>query len=163
MQRRPLDQVNKLCAAMGVQFGEDPNLWAATLEKIAELNKAVWVGEAPTAQGIHTVLLLHALAPFPMFVDSLLAVPDLDPAYITTRLDAKQQMPKSSSFSANAATGAKTDRRKPKGGHCSNPTCKSPAGHTYPYCISPGGGMAGKSLDDACAKKRADDGSRDGG
>jgi hypothetical protein len=91
----PLDQVNKLGSAMSIQFADDPETWPATLDKISELNKAVWAGEATTAEGIHTVLLLHALSPFPMFVDSLLGVPDIDPAYITARLGAKQQMSKS--------------------------------------------------------------------
>lgn len=64
----------------------------------------MWAGEAPTTDGIHTVLLLHVVSPFPSFVDSLLAVPDLDPSYISTRLAAKQRMPKSSGRSAYAAT-----------------------------------------------------------
>ncbi|KAJ7320748.1 hypothetical protein DFH08DRAFT_819008 [Mycena albidolilacea] len=119
--------------------------------------KALTLNPAPTADGIHTVLLLHALSPFPSFVDSLLAVPDLDPSYISTRLAAKQQMPKSSGPSAYAATGASFAKKKERD-HCNNPSCKSPTGHTYPYCISPGGGMAGQTVDDARAKKRADDG-----
>ncbi|KAJ7867477.1 hypothetical protein B0H13DRAFT_2351908 [Mycena leptocephala] len=116
-RRGPLDQVNKLRAAMGMQFADDPESWVATLEKISELNKAVWAGEAPTADGIHTVLLLHALSPFPAFVDSLLAVPELDAAYITSRLNAKQQMPRSSSSSspaAFAATNPKSNSEKKK-------------------------------------------------
>jgi hypothetical protein len=37
----PLDQVNKLHAAMAVQFSDDPESWAATLDWIAELKEAV--------------------------------------------------------------------------------------------------------------------------
>jgi hypothetical protein len=55
--RGPLNQVNKLRAAMAVQFSDDPESWAATLDWISELKEAVWVGEAPTAEGIHTVPL----------------------------------------------------------------------------------------------------------
>ncbi|KAK6995691.1 hypothetical protein R3P38DRAFT_2460163, partial [Favolaschia claudopus] len=62
-KRGPLDQVNKLRAAMNVQFADDPETWGSTIDKISELNKAVWAGEAPTADGILTVLLLHALSP----------------------------------------------------------------------------------------------------
>jgi hypothetical protein len=160
----PLDQVNRLCTAMGIQFADDPDSWAATLDRISELNKAVWASEAPTAKGIHTVLLLHALAPFPAFVDSLLAVPDLDPAYITACLGAKQQMPKSSSLTVLAATSTKPNTKKPKEReHCNNLSCKSPGGHSFPYCVAPGGGMAGKSVDEAMSKKRADGGRASGG
>jgi hypothetical protein len=89
---------------MSIQFADDPDSWATTIDRISELNKAIRAGEAPTAKGIHTVLLLHVLSPFPPFIDSLLAVPELDPAYIMARLGAKQQMPKSSSLTALAAT-----------------------------------------------------------
>jgi hypothetical protein len=37
----PLDQVNRLRAAMAVQFSDDPESWAATLDRIAELKEAV--------------------------------------------------------------------------------------------------------------------------
>jgi hypothetical protein len=128
---------------MAVQFSDDPESWAATLNCIAELKEAVWAGEAPTAEGIHTVLLLHALSLFPSFVDSLLAVPDLDPTYISTRLVAKQQMLKTPGPSAYAATGASFTKKKERD-HCNNPSCKSLTGHSYPYCISPGGGNGRK-------------------
>jgi hypothetical protein len=159
MKCSPLYQVNKLHSAMSIQFADDPESWGATLEKISELNKAVWAGEAPTTEGIHTVLLLLALSPFPAFVDSLLTVPDLDPAYITARLSAKQQMPKSSSLTALAATSMKPSGKKVKDReHCNNPSCKTPGGHTFLYCVAPGGGMAGKTVEEAVSKKHADGG-----
>jgi hypothetical protein len=37
----PLDQVNKLHTVMAVQFSDNPKLWAATLDRIAELKEAV--------------------------------------------------------------------------------------------------------------------------
>ncbi|KAJ7301438.1 hypothetical protein DFH08DRAFT_978765 [Mycena albidolilacea] len=162
-KRGPLDQVNKLRSAMSIQFADNPDSWAATLDRISELNKAVWAGEAPTAEVIHTVLLLHVLSPFPAFVDSLLAVPDLDPAYITARLGAKQQMPKSSSLTVLAATSTKPNSKKTREReHCNNPSCKSPGGHSFPYCVAPGGGMAGKSVDEAMSKKHAEGGKAGG-
>ncbi|KAJ7320913.1 hypothetical protein DFH08DRAFT_819155 [Mycena albidolilacea] len=77
-------------------------------------------------------------------------------------LAAKQQMPKTSGPSTYAATGTSFAKKKERD-HCNNPSCKSPTGHSYPYCISPGGGMAGQTVEDARAKKRADDGRAGGG
>ncbi|KAJ7768633.1 hypothetical protein DFH07DRAFT_954530 [Mycena maculata] len=41
--RGPLDQVNKLRTAMGIQFTDNPDTWLQTAERISELNKAVFV------------------------------------------------------------------------------------------------------------------------
>jgi hypothetical protein len=56
----------------------------------------------------------------------------------------KQQMPKMPGLSAYAATGASFTKKK-EHDHCNNPSCKSPTGYLYLYCISPQGGMAGKT------------------
>jgi hypothetical protein len=101
-----------------------------------------------------------------VFVDSLLAVPNLDPAYITARFGAKQQMPKSSSLTTLATMSMKLGGKKPREKeqeHCNNPVCKSPGGGTVSRTVSLlGGGMAGKSVDEAMSKKRADSGKAGG-
>ncbi|KAF7371902.1 Integrase catalytic domain-containing protein [Mycena venus] len=140
-KRGPLDQVNKLREAMNMQFGDDPKSWAATLETITNLNTAVWAGDAPTSDGILTVLL-HALSPFPYFVDSLLAVPNLDAAYITARLTDKQSMPNLHGPPVNPHALAAAASASKKGKQiCSNPVCTDPGSHTYPYCVQKGATM----------------------
>jgi hypothetical protein len=147
---------------MDIHFSDNANTWAATSEQIVHLNKAVFAGSAPTTNGIHTVVLAHALQAFPALIDSLMGVPTLDAAYINACLCMKQQLPKSGSSGLSAYTVSQPNS---KGSHdsCNNPMCWSPLGHIYTYCITKGGGMAGKSLNEAHTKKQDDKGKKGGG
>ncbi|KAJ7606505.1 hypothetical protein FB45DRAFT_878438 [Roridomyces roridus] len=81
---------------LAIQFSDDPKSWAKTSEAIRDSVKAVFAGGPPTIDGIHTVLLLHALAPYTSFVDSLMVAPDLSPKYIEHRLATKAALPRAS-------------------------------------------------------------------
>ena len=57
------------------------------------------------------------------------------------------------SASSNAIALAAKPPTKPKSANCSN--CSKPY-HTHPYCIAPGGGMAGKTVEESKERRRKD-------
>ncbi|KAF8238592.1 hypothetical protein L208DRAFT_1487574 [Tricholoma matsutake] len=58
-----------------------------------------------------------------------------------------------SSIASTRMNNCRSPSRPPSLYLCMNPACKKP-GHTIEYCIKPGGGMAGRSIEELVAARQ---------
>lgn len=151
LQTGPVGQIKALKKFFAIKYGNDPSTFEKTTKALGDLNTAIWAAAPPDAESFLAVGMLSALSGHPAFVNSLLAQPALDLRMIKDRLTSKQAFPGDDEIgSAFAASGSREV--------CSTPSCPKPSTHTWPYCTTVGGGMAGKTVPEAQAKYRSDRG-----
>lgn len=166
LDRGPQAQVLLLTELLGTHFSRATSL-LDTATAMSDLNSRIWDGAPPTKESILLIATINALCTkFPDLADqftTLLTKGQLTVELIANRLSAEQLQP-DSTFAAPtvlAAQGGPKLKANPfcKEARpvivCSNKTFCGETGHTIDTCIKPGGGMAGKTLDEAKAAKRA--------
>ena len=130
-----------------------------TSERLRTLNDRIWAMGSPTTESFLVILMLLALSPPELrgirdaVITGLASASSTSPytaANIRSRLDLEQQVRNAKSHVSipTEALVAK-DSRSPT--ICAN--CKKD-NHLAEFCVRKGGGMAGKSVDDAMAAQR---------
>jgi len=136
--------------------------FADTSDKLRTLNDRIWAMGAPTSDSFLVILMLLALSPSDFrgvrdaAISGLASASASSPytaGHIRSRLDLEQQVINAEtacSCPTGEALAAKLDSSRTTA-FCTN--CKRPK-HTADYCVRPGGGLAGKSVDEAMAIQR---------
>ena len=137
-----------------------------TVQQIRTANEAIWAMGTPSPEVFLSLLLVHALGKnYPVLyhdIDNSIAAATKQFPFgsdsIISRIACKQTDPKepslSSSHSAPAEAHVAQSSTRPKL-KCMNSNCGR-EGHTLPYCIKEGGGMAGKTIADTRVKQHED-------
>jgi hypothetical protein len=151
LARSPAGQISALKRFANISYASDPGTFAATTTLLTQCNEAIWQCGAPNPELFLLSGIISALeANHSTIASTLLAQPNLDLAMAIATLDTRQCRPGASTggevFAASAATT------------CSNKACPKPATHTWPYCTTVGGGMAGRTVREAQTKYRTDNG-----
>ena len=164
-QRGPTSQLTMISDALSIDFKRNVPL-DQTVQQIRSTNEAIWAMGAPSPDLFLSLLLVRALRKnYPVLyrdIDNSIAAATKQFPFtsnsIINRIAREQADPKeptsstSQSSSAEAHVAQTSSRPRPK---CPNPKCGR-EGHTLPYCIREGGGMAGKTVAEARAKQRDD-------
>ncbi|KAJ7805469.1 hypothetical protein B0H14DRAFT_3485144 [Mycena olivaceomarginata] len=144
-------QISALKRFTNISYASDPGTFAATTTLLTQCNEAIWQCGTPNPELFLLSGIISALeANHGTIVSTLLAQPNLDLAMAIAALDARQCGPGAST--GGEAFAASTTNT------CSNKACPKPATHTWPYCTTTGGGMAGKTVREAQTKYQADNG-----
>ncbi|KAJ7848679.1 hypothetical protein B0H13DRAFT_1906627 [Mycena leptocephala] len=88
----------------------------------------------------------------------MLALPHLDLSTLKEKLLTLNAFDEDNEDVVNAAQGKSRSGVSQKKASCTNAVCPKPDTHSWPYCMSPGGGMAGHTVREAVNKYRADKG-----
>jgi hypothetical protein len=106
---------------------------------LMQCNKAIWQCGTPNPELFLLSGIISALeANHGTIASTLLAQPNLDLAIAIAALDTRQCRPGASTGGEVFVASTTTT--------CSNKVCPKPATHTWPYCMTAGGGMAGKTV-----------------
>ncbi|KAJ6561361.1 hypothetical protein B0H10DRAFT_2239925 [Mycena sp. CBHHK59/15] len=135
----------------GHHYDLDPDTFSKTTTVLSDLNKVFWAGGPPDADQLLAIAMLTALSNCLDIVRELLYTPGLSIAMIKECLADLREFddkPGGSSGTLYAVTQSSSSKEL-----CSTQKCPAPGSHTWPYCTYPGGGMAGSSLDEACANR----------
>ncbi|KAF8190759.1 hypothetical protein K438DRAFT_2018596 [Mycena galopus ATCC 62051] len=158
--RGPKGQVKALHQFLSTDFASDPTTFAATIEEMTNLNTAIWAAGPIDPDSFLLVGLLAALArSHTDFLRNMLSTPNLDLATLKDNLRNVNEfdgITRGRNGSANTAQGAPEQRKR-----CTMVGCPRPDTHQWKYCMYTGGGMAGKGIREAQAKRRADSGKPD--
>ena len=163
-QRGPTSQLTMISDALSIDFKRNVPL-DQTVQQIRATNEAIWAMGAPSPEVFLSLLLVRALRKnYPVLyrdIDNSIAASMKQYPFtsdlIISHIACEQNDPKEPSLSSSQSSSAEahiaqSSRPKPK---CTNTNCGR-EGHTLPYCVKEGGGMAGKSVADARAKQRKD-------
>ena len=181
-QLGPVSQVARVKEALSLQFSHQTPL-ADTITLIKRANESIWAMGPLDTDTFLSLLLIRALSDhFPNLAVAITSrLADVSPSqpYSSTHiiqriqyeavsenpLDARPHdaVPTHTALVAqsnrlSSSTSSTGSSRPPE--KCSN--CKL-TGHALPYCNKPGGGMAGKSLEECRAKRKADRAASRGG
>ncbi|KAF8881440.1 hypothetical protein BD779DRAFT_1473363 [Infundibulicybe gibba] len=160
-QQGPISQITLLQEAFTIRYSHAVP-FAETAARISVINRRIWAMGAPTADGYECVLNLIALSSPEMrnvrdAVTNGIAAASKDKPYAVSQIHARLDMEQkvltsegSKPLEAHAARNSTAPARKTV--TCSN--CKRPH-HDAEFCIKPGGGMAGRTVQDAQAASRA--------
>ncbi|KAF7372211.1 Integrase catalytic domain-containing protein [Mycena venus] len=166
--RGPIGQIKALRKFVATKYSRDPATFSATTTELSNLNSSIWAAGPVNANSFLLAGMLAALTPHHRkFVAAMLAIPQLDlPTLKENLLTMHEFNEDDDGDTANAANAAQA-KSKPAGTqkkpHCVNPVCPKPDTHSWPYCTSPGGGMAGQTVQEAINKYRADTGRANSG
>ena len=164
-QRGPTSQLTMISNALSIDFKHDVPL-DQTVQQIRATNEAIWAMGAPSPEVFLSLLLVRALwKNYPVLyrdIDNSIAASTKQFPFtsdsIISRIAREQADPKEPSLSSSqsstteAHVAQSSSQPKPK---CLNTNCGR-EGHTLPYCIREGGGMAGKTVAEAQAKQCED-------
>lgn len=161
-QRGPTSQLTMIADALAIEFRRNIPL-DQTVQKIRAANDAIWAMGAPSPDIFLSLLLVQALKKnYPVLyrdVDNLIAMATkqspFSSAAIINRIAREQTDPKepdSSVPTAEVHVAQSNSKPRPR---CTNKNCGR-EGHTLPYCVKEGGGMAGMTVAEAHTKQRED-------
>ncbi|KAJ7585796.1 hypothetical protein C8J56DRAFT_892475 [Mycena floridula] len=174
LNRGLVAQVKTLDEALSTKFTSH-STFSDTILKLTALNKDLWANGAPDPDTFLSVLLLRTtLANYPALFrdinDHLTSATALNPYtsdQVASQILAEIATPTHSKLeTANVAavvTVPVIAKQQRSGRGCSNCTSKGITGvhHTDDYCIRPGGGMEGKTVEEARVKRLADKAARE--
>ena len=151
-QRGPTTQLTMIADALSIDFQRSVPL-DQTVQRIRAANDAIWAMGAPSAEIFLPLLLVHALKQnYPVLywdIDNSLASAMKQSPFpssaIINRIAREQIDPKELDTSAPATEVHVAQASSKSRPCCPNPNCGC-EGHTLPYCVKEGGGMAGKKL-----------------
>ncbi|KAJ7576634.1 hypothetical protein C8J56DRAFT_899729 [Mycena floridula] len=169
-RRGVFGQVKMLDEAFGIQFTwKDGRHFSDTIQRIQELNKSIWSGGVPDEDQFFIILLLRATQQhFPTLFDSIndsLSSPrPVSSEEIVLKIQNFIQSPHhKSTDSANVATvvssgKSSTTSQSNATGSCKNCTARGIkfSRHIDKYCVLEGGGMAGKTVEEAKRQRLKD-------
>ena len=150
--------------ALDVRYLHSGEQLSVTSSRLADLNDCIWNMGTPSPDLFLCILMINALSGDLTDVRSSLAR-DLakatsdqpyTPTDIRCALDVEQQLISGDKKSRDVVLSVQSGQLRPsRTNHllCSN--CKKP-GHLSEYCISEGGGMAGKSIEESRAARKCD-------
>nr|GAT57284.1 predicted protein [Mycena chlorophos] len=156
-QRGPVRQIRVVKDAFAVSFGEEATTFEKTLAKLKSLNKEIWAGGTPNPKAFLAALLMAALEKnHKPIVDGLVTRQDLSLEVVEKAILDKAEIGNGPASDvgrvAFATVAGKPARKKDT---CTTPNCKYPDTHTTPFCVSEGGGMAGKTIREAQQAQKA--------
>ncbi|KAJ6600921.1 hypothetical protein B0H10DRAFT_2230642 [Mycena sp. CBHHK59/15] len=141
-----LAQIQLMKELFAVRYTDDGAATiTATTSRLKELNDAIWASTPLDPAVFLTWAMINSLEKFPGFRDSVLGTPNLNHTRISERLEIKGALKTPTSATTNTVYSSNPRNREV----CTTPNCLSKASHTWAYCTKPGGGMAGKHIDDA--------------
>lgn len=166
LNRGPAAQVLLLSQLLGTQFSRAAPL-ADTLTSMTQLNNRIWDGAPPTRDSILLIAAINGLkdefSELSSQFTTLLTSGTLTIGYVSDRLAAEQQAISAQASPPTVLTTSAASS-KPKSNPfrqdaksllvCSNKAHCGESGHSIETCIKQGGGMAGRSIDEARAAKR---------
>ncbi|KAF5352139.1 hypothetical protein D9758_009247 [Tetrapyrgos nigripes] len=166
-QEGPVKQVQLIQEALSIRYSPSEN-FATISSKLTTLNDRIWEMGSLTPEAFLCILMINAMSNVPelratrehvaqSFAQSDGTNPDFkdnpnakkyDSSDIKRALDMAQGLNDSDSRTGDIALSSQTSpksnlKNRPK---CTNPKCPRQLGHTKEWCVSPGGGMAGKSI-----------------
>ncbi|KAM6491094.1 hypothetical protein JOM56_013333 [Amanita muscaria] len=152
----PVRQLQLLSQALSTSFTHDTPLPSTAAEIQGLIERAFAMGDL-TYDVVTCLALLQAMGSFPnlqTLVNHNISLSTKEkpysPANIISLLENEQRLMESNKSTSTVALAARTTNKgNPR--FCSN--CKKER-HTADFCIAPGGGMAGKSLDDVRKARR---------
>jgi hypothetical protein len=152
LARGPAGQVAALKRFANISYASDPTTFAATTELLTQTNTSIWQCGPPNPELFLLSGIITALeANHPTIASTLLAQPTLTLNMALATLDTKSgrevEIKGGEAYAASAPDQL-----------CTNNACPKPKTHTWPYCTSKGGGMAGKTVFEAVNKHRVDNG-----
>ena len=161
-QRGPTTQLTMIADALAIDFQRSVPL-NQTVQRIRAANDAIWAMGAPSAEVFLSLLLVRALKKhYPVLyrdIDNSLASATKHspfPSSAIINCIAREQIdlkePDTSTPVTEAHIVQSSSKSRPR---CPNPNCGW-EGHTLPYCVKEGGGMAGKTVSEARAKHKED-------
>ena len=157
----PIQQVLLIQEALEVRYTRSGEQLSVTSSKLADLNERIWNMGTPSRNLFLCILMINALSGELTDVRSSLAR-DLakatvehpySPADIRQALDVEQQLISGDKKSRDVALAAQSGQSRHTHGSITCSNCKK-SGHLSRYCISEGGGMAGKSIEDSRAARK---------
>jgi hypothetical protein len=153
LARSPAGQIPALKRFASISYASDLKTFAVTTTLLAQCNESIWQCSTPDPELFLLSGIISALeANHSNVASTLLAQRDLTLATAIAALDARQnRVVTSESEGAVFAAQSAADS-------CTNKICPKPSTHTWPYCTSKGGGMAGKTVYEAVNKHRMDNG-----
>lgn len=153
----PLKQVLIMHEALNVSYSRSED-FSITTTRLQDLNQRIWSTGPPDPQSFLTILMLNALAREFSDIRSQVAMQlsqgTCTPDSIRNRLDTESSLHTAAASPPVVLVSQSAPSRHSSRLLCANPNCKSPT-HEMPYCVKPGGGMQGKSIDEAKAAQRA--------
>ncbi|THU77772.1 hypothetical protein K435DRAFT_877416 [Dendrothele bispora CBS 962.96] len=165
-QEGPIKQVQLIQEALNVGYSTSEK-YSTTSSKLTTLNKRIWDMGSLDSELFLCIMMINSMSNVPelcatrenvaqQFAQSDGTKPDLkknptarkyNSSDIKQALDMAQGLVDSDSKTADIALSAQASQKSgfchPK---CSIPGCPRPIGHTKDWCVSPGGGMAGKTI-----------------
>ncbi|THU87200.1 hypothetical protein K435DRAFT_804496 [Dendrothele bispora CBS 962.96] len=165
-QEGPVKQVQLIQEALGIHYSSSEK-YSSTSSKLTTLNKRIWDMGSLSSELFLCIIMINSMSNVPelratrenvaqQFAQSDGTNPDLtknptakkyDSSDIKRALDMAQGLVDSDSKTADIALSAQASQKsnfcRPK---CSVPGCPKPIGHMKDWCVSPGGGMAGKTI-----------------
>ncbi|KAJ7600661.1 hypothetical protein C8J56DRAFT_880319 [Mycena floridula] len=164
-RRGVIGQVKMLDEAFGVQFSRrDGKHFSDTIQKLQELNKSIWSGGVPDEDQFFIILLLRATqhnfpSLFDSINDSLSSSHPVTSEEVILKIQNFIQSPHhKTTDSANVASIIPSSNTTTATGSCKNCTARGIkySRHIDKYCIVEGGGMAGKSIEEAKKQRLKD-------
>ena len=158
----PMSQLTLISDALSINFKQNVPL-DQTVQQIRATNEAIWAMGALSLEVFLSLLLVRALRKNYLIlyrdIDNLIAAATKQFPFgsdsIINCITCEQADPKEPSLSSSQSSSTEAHIAQAP----SRPKLKCPntnfgqEGHTLPYCIKEGGGMAGKTVAEACAKQ----------
>ncbi|THU84703.1 hypothetical protein K435DRAFT_870015 [Dendrothele bispora CBS 962.96] len=159
-QEGPVKQVQLIQEAFNVCYSSSEK-YSTTSLKLTTLNKHIWDMGLLSSELFLCIIMINSMSKLLMFLNSALLSDGTNPDFtknptarkydstdIKRALDMAQGLVDSDSKATDIALSAQTSQKSNSQGRpkCSNPTCPKLIGHTNDYCVSPGGGMAGRTI-----------------
>ncbi|KAJ3992527.1 hypothetical protein F5050DRAFT_1553873, partial [Lentinula boryana] len=161
----PVKQVLLIQEALGIRYSRTET-FSSTSSKISELNTRIWAMGTPSEELFLCILMINTMTSIPelettqglVAQDLAKSQPDstgkttYKSSDINVALDTAQTLVNADGKTTDlvfAAQGSCPPKQPFKPSHrpqCTNPQCSQPSGHQIEYCVSPGGGMAGKTI-----------------
>jgi hypothetical protein len=160
-------QVSLINDALSVSFSPKVRV-SDTLRELRQYNDRIWAIGQPSSEAFLSILTLHCIRPIRDLrrdiENGLATIPNYGVDDITRRLqlyesEHQKDLPRSMFPHVSTANIATSSR------NTSNPTRTQPrekcgnckrSGHTTPYCVQPGGGCEGWTVEEATAKRTVD-------
>ncbi|KAJ7353603.1 hypothetical protein DFH08DRAFT_956655 [Mycena albidolilacea] len=153
LARGPARQISVLKRFANITYTSDPRMFAATTTLLTQCNEVIWQCGAPNPeQFLLNGIILALDTNHSTIASMLLAQPNLDLMMAMATLDTRQCRPSTSTGNKVFVVSSLTTTS------CSNKACPKPLTHTWPYCMTVGGSMAGHTIRDTKTKYCADQG-----